>query len=173
MRNIREYRGKFPQLHHSVFVAPSATVIGNVEIGAGASVWYGAVVRGDVMPIRIGARTNIQDLSVLHGTTGEYGVEVGEDVTVGHRAILHGCTVGDGCLIGMGAIVLDGCVIGEGSLIAAGALLPPGTEVPPGSMVAGLPGKVVRELSDEEREQIRKGAGHYTELAEAYGDPTT
>lgn len=139
--------------------------MGDVHLGDGANVWYGSVLRGDVMPIRVGARTNIQDLTVVHVTSGEYPTHIGHDVTVGHRAIIHGCTVGDFCLIGMGAILLDGAEIGDYSLIGAGAVVTPGTKIPPGSLVLGSPGRVVRQVSDEEREGFVDSARHYVELA--------
>ncbi len=161
----RAFEGTVPELAEGAWVAPGADVIGNVSLGRDASVWYGCVLRGDVMPIEIGARTNIQDVCVVHVTSGEASTTIGADVTVGHRAILHGCTVEDHCLIGMGAILLDDVVIGEYSLVGAGALLTPGTVVPPGSLVLGAPAKVVRELTEEERRSIDESAEHYVELA--------
>jgi len=151
-----------------VFLAETCAVIGDVEIGADASIWYGAVVRGDVMPIRIGARTNLQDNAVVHVTSDRYGTTIGSDCTIGHAAIIHACTVEDFCLVGMGAIVLDGCVIGRGSFVGAGALVTPGTVIPPGSLVLGSPAKVKRPITDAEREQIEYGAAHYVELARDY-----
>lgn len=151
-----------------VFLAETCAVIGDVEIGADASIWYGAVIRGDVMPIRIGARTNLQDNAVVHVTSDRYGTTIGSDCTIGHAAIIHACTVEDFCLVGMGAIVLDGCVIGRGSFVGAGALVTPGTVIPPGSLVLGSPAKVKRPITDGEREQIEYGAAHYVELARDY-----
>ena len=162
------YRGVMPTVPPSGFVAPTASVIGDVVIGLDSSVWYGAVIRGDVMPIRVGAQTSIQDNSVLHVTHGVAGTTVGDRVTVGHNVILHACTVADDSLIGMGSILLDGCRIGTGSLVGAGALVTPGTIIPPGSLVIGSPAKVKRPLTDKEREQIDYGAKHYVELARAY-----
>ena len=162
---IRPFGGKAPEIADDVFLAPDAVVIGDVRIGAGSSVWYGAVVRGDVHSIEIGERTNIQDLAVLHVTTGMFPLRIGSNVTVGHRAILHGCTVGDECLIGMGAIVLDGATIGNGSLVAAGAVVPVGTKVPPGMLVAGIPAQVKRPLRPEDLEKHRQSARHYEDLA--------
>lgn len=162
---VRPFNGKLPSVASDVFLAPDAVVIGEVTIGAGSSVWYGAVVRGDVHWIRIGERTNIQDLSVLHVTTGMHPLSVGSDVTVGHRAILHGCTVEDECLIGMGSIILDGATIGAGSLVAAGALVPVGMEVPRGALVAGVPAVVKRSLRPEDLERQRQSARHYQQLA--------
>ena len=165
---IRTFRGKTPQLDASVFVAENAAIIGDVVIGADSSIWYGTQVRGDVMPIRIGARTSIQDNSVVHVTSDFSGTDIGSDCTVGHNAIIHACTVEDFCLIGMGSILLDGCRIGTGSLVGAGALVTPGTHIPPGSLVLGSPAKVKRPLTDKEREQIDYGGKHYVELARAY-----
>src|SRR5580765_2594320 len=165
---IRGYAGKKPVLGAGVFVAETAAVIGDVVIGAESSIWYGTVVRGDVMPIRIGARTSIQDNTVIHTTAGKYGTTIGDDCTIGHAAIIHACTVEDFCLIGMGAILLDGCRIGRGSLVGAGALVTPGTDIPPNSLVIGSPAKVKRPVNATEREQIEYGAKHYVELARRY-----
>lgn len=150
-----------PRLGANVFVAENATVVGDVELADGASVWYGAVIRGDVAPIRIGARTNIQDLVCIHATGGVSETEIGEDVTVGHSAVLHGATIRARALIGMGAIVLDGAVIGEEALVAAGAVVPPGMVVSPRTLVRGAPAKVVRELSPEEARAGKHGADNY------------
>jgi carbonic anhydrase/acetyltransferase-like protein (isoleucine patch superfamily) len=162
---VRPFQASKPVIAADVFIAPTAVVIGDVQIGAGSSVWYGAVIRGDVHWIRIGERTNIQDLSVLHVTTGTAPLKIGSDVTVGHRAILHGCEVEDECLIGMGAIVLDGAKIGTGALVAAGALVPVGMKVPPGVLVAGIPAQVKRSLQPEDLERQRQSARHYRDLA--------
>jgi carbonic anhydrase/acetyltransferase-like protein (isoleucine patch superfamily) len=139
-----------------------------VVIGANSSVWYGTVIRGDVMPIRVGERTSIQDNTVIHVTSDFSGTIIGSDCTVGHSAIIHACTVEDFCLIGMGSIILDGARIGRGSLVGAGALVTPGTDIPPGSLVVGSPAKVKRPVNDKEREQIAYGAQHYVELAQRY-----
>ena len=165
---IRAYAGKRPELGRGVFLAETCAVIGDVVIGEESSIWYGTVVRGDVMPIRIGARTSIQDNSVIHVTSDFSGTEIGSDCTIGHNAIIHACTVEDFCLIGMGSILLDGAVIGRGSLVGAGALVTPGTVIPPGSLVVGAPAKVKRPINDKEREQIAYGAQHYVELARRY-----
>jgi len=165
---IIPFEGHAPALADGVFVAPDATVLGQVTLGAGASVWYGCVLRGDVGRITVGPRTNIQDLSVIHVTTDEWDTHVGADVTVGHRVILHGCTVGDRVLVGMGAIVLDGVEIGDECLVGAGSLVTPGTRVPAGSLVLGAPGKVVRPLSAHERKAFIEQAQHYVELAERH-----
>jgi len=165
---LRSFGGRRPQLGTNVFIAENAAVIGDVVLGDEASIWYGVTVRGDGMPIRIGARTNVQDNAVVHHTTDQFGAFIGNDCTIGHGAIIHACTVEDLCLVGMGAIVLDGARIGRGSLVGAGALVTPGTVIPPGSLVIGSPAKVKRPLNDKEREQIDYGAKHYVELARTY-----
>ena len=165
---VRTFAGKTPQLGRGVFLAETSSVIGDVVIGDESSIWYSTTVRGDVMPIRIGARTSIQDNTVIHVTSDFSGTIIGSDCTVGHSAIIHACTVEDFCLIGMGSILLDGARIGTGSLVGAGALVTPGTDIPPGSLVIGSPAKVKRPLNDKEREQIRYGAAHYVELARRY-----
>ncbi len=142
------------------WVADNATVIGNVTLEEDASVWFGAVVRGDNEPIVIGARTNIQDGTVLHTDPG-FPMTIGADCTIGHMVMLHGCTIGAGALIGIGAVVLNGAKIGEGALIGAGALIPEGKEIPPRSLVVGSPGKVIRELTAENVERVKRGAAHY------------
>jgi gamma-carbonic anhydrase len=168
---IRNHAGKRPQIGKGVFLAETCAVIGDVVIGDESSIWYSTVVRGDVMPIRIGARTSIQDNTVIHVTSDFSGTTIGDDCTVGHSAIIHACTVEDFCLIGMGSILLDGCVIGRGSLVGAGALVTPGTVIPPGSLVIGSPAKVKRPVNEKERESIAYGARHYVELSRAYLDP--
>lgn len=160
-----DFEGVFPVTEQGVYVAGGARVIGDVRLGAHSSVWYNSVLRGDVCPITIGRRTNIQDLSMIHVTSGQFETLVGDEVTVGHRAILHGCQIGDRCLIGMGATILDGAIIEPECLIAAGSLIPPGMRVPSGSLVMGSPGRVKRELGDEERQNIVASAHHYVELA--------
>ena len=165
---IRAHDGKRPELGAGVFLAETAAVIGDVVIGDESSIWYGTVLRGDVMPIRVGARTSIQDNTVVHVTSGVSGTTIGSDCTIGHAAIIHACTIEDGCLIGMGSIVLDGARIGRGSLVGAGALVTPGTDIPPGSLVLGSPARVKRAIDDKEREQIAFGATHYVELARRY-----
>ena len=165
---VRGHAGKTPMLGKGVFVAENAAIIGDVVIGDESSIWYATTVRGDVMPIRIGARTSIQDNTVIHVTSDFSGTEIGDDCTIGHSAIIHACTVESFCLIGMGSILLDGARIGTGSLVGAGALVTPGTNIPPGSLVIGSPAKVKRPLDEKEREQIRYGAAHYVELARAY-----
>jgi len=162
------FHGVSPVCHDSVFVAEGAMVIGDVEIGEGSSVCYHTVIRGDIHRIRIGQRTNVQDQCTLHVTRRDPLV-VGDEVTIGHRAVVHGCTVEDLCLIGIGAVVLDGAVIGRGSVIGAGAVVPPGTAVPPHSLVLGVPGKVVRNLGPGSADGNRVTAVSYVELARAYG----
>ncbi|NLW17967.1 MAG: gamma carbonic anhydrase family protein [Firmicutes bacterium] len=151
------------KIHEDTFVAPSADVIGDVTVGAGSSIWYQAVLRGDMAPIIIGEQSNIQDGCLVHVAT-DYPVRVGNYVTVGHGAILHGCTVEDGVLIGMGAIVLDGAVIGEGSIIGAGALIPEGKVIPPRSLVVGVPGKIIRQLDDAKAAELIAHAEKYAKL---------
>ena len=165
---VRTFAGKTPAIGRGAFLADTCAVIGDVVIGDESSIWYGTVIRGDVMPIRIGARTSIQDNTVIHVTSDFSGTTIGDDCTVGHAAIVHACTVEDFCLIGMGSIILDGAVIGRGSLVGAGALVTPGTVIPPGSLVVGSPAKVKRPINEKEREQIAYGAQHYVELARHY-----
>jgi len=158
---IRSHRGKTPQIAPSAYVDPQAVIIGDVVIGEHSSIWPGAVVRGDCHWIRIGARTSIQDLCVLHVESGQYGLTVGDNVTVGHRVILHGCTVASNCLIGMGSIILNDAKIGEHCIIGAGALILEHQEIPPGSVVLGSPGKVRRAITDADRQHIARSAEHY------------
>lgn len=165
---ISKFEDKFPVLHPSVFVADSAEVIGDVEIGEDSSIWFGSVVRGDVNYIRIGARTNIQDNSVIHVSGGTHPTVLGDEITVGHRVLLHGCTVDNRCLIGMGAILMDGVHVGEECLVGAGSLLTPGTIVPPRSLVIGSPARVKRELNAEEIAFLDRSWRNYTELKLRY-----
>jgi carbonic anhydrase/acetyltransferase-like protein (isoleucine patch superfamily) len=165
---IRRHDGHTPILGMHVFLAETCAVIGDVVIGDESSIWYSTVVRGDMMPIRIGARTSIQDNTVVHITGGRFGTTIGDDCVVGHGAVIHACTVEDRCLIGMGSIILDGARIGSGSFVGAGALVTPGTDIPPGSLVLGSPAKVRRPINAQEREQIAYGAAHYVELARRY-----
>jgi gamma-carbonic anhydrase len=157
-----------PSFDESVWIAPTAVVVGDVTLGNDASVWYGAMLRGDVHYIRIGARSNVQDLAVVHVSRGTHPCVLGADVTVGHSAIVHGCTIEDDCLIGMGAVVLDGAVIGAGSIVGAQALVTRDTIVPPRSLVLGAPARVVRELSGAEVDATRANAKHYVRLARMY-----
>jgi gamma-carbonic anhydrase len=165
---IRTFGGKRPVIGRGVYLAETCAVIGDVEIGEDSSIWYGTTIRGDVMPIRIGARTSVQDNTVVHVTSGKFGTTIGSDCTIGHAAIIHACVVEDFCLIGMGSILLDGARIGHHSLVGAGALVTPGTDIPPFSLVIGSPAKVKRVIDDKEREQIEYGAAHYVELARRY-----
>ncbi len=160
--------GATPRLHPGAWCAPGSVVVGDVEIGPDSSVWYGSVVRGDVHGIRIGARTNLQDLAIVHVTTGRFAARIGDEVTIGHRAVVHGCTVGDGALIGIGAIVLDGAEVGREALVGAGSVVTPGTRVPEGAVAVGVPARVVRELSPEERREQRARALAYVETARAH-----
>ena len=158
---LRPYRSIHPTVHPSAFVDVSAQVIGDVHIGSESSVWMNVVVRGDVHYIRIGARTNIQDLTMVHVMRDTSPTVIGDNVTIGHSAVVHGCTIEDRCLIGMGAILLNGCVVGTGSIVAAGTLVPEGMAIPPGSMVMGVPGKVRRVLTPEEDASIKWYADNY------------
>jgi len=165
---IRSYKGIKPTIPASCYIDESAQIIGDVVLGEHASVWMNAVVRGDVYAIRIGAYSNVQDCSILHGMKEKYGVFLGEYVTVGHSVTLHGCTIEDRCLIGMGAIILNGARIGAGSIIAAGTLIPEKTVVEPGSLWLGSPGKFRRKLKQEEQETIMEYAKNYLGYKEAY-----
>ncbi len=165
---IQPYRGVMPSIHPSVFVVDSADVIGDVTIAAESSIWYQAVIRGDVNTIQIGERTNVQDGCLLHVRHERYPLVVGSEVTLGHGAILHACTVADRCLIGMGAIVLDNARINSYTLVAAGAVVTGGAEFPEGVLIAGVPAKVVRRLSEEERTSIRQSALNYLDYVRTY-----
>jgi len=154
-----------PRVDPSAWVAPGAVVVGDVRLEEDVSIWYGCVLRGDVNWIRVGARSNIQDGSILHVTRHRYTTEVGQEVTVGHRAVVHGCRIGDGALIGIAAVVMDGAEVGEGALVGAGALVTPGKSIPPRSLVIGSPARVVRTLEDDELEAQRLRTLHYVELA--------
>ena len=164
---VARYLGSNPQIHSSAFVAGNATVIGDVQLGEESSVWYQCVLRADINRIVIGRGSNIQDGAVVH-LADEFGVEVGEYVTVGHKAILHACTIGDEVLVGMNAVVLDGAEIGARSIIGAGALVTGGKKFPPGSLILGSPAKVVRELSVEDQAGIRVWADRYVQLSREY-----
>ena len=157
----------FPEVATSAWVAPGAYVIGDVHLGEESSVWYGAVLRGDTEPIRVGARTNIQDGCVLHADPG-YPATVGDDCVVGHNAIVHGCEIESGCLVGMGATILNGAKVGEGSIVAAGAVVPEGKEFPPRSLIVGIPAKHVKDLSEEQTADIARGVREYVERAASH-----
>ncbi len=162
------YDGKAPRVAPSAFLAEGSVVAGDVEIGEHSSVWFGTVVRGDVNHVRIGARTNLQDQAVVHVTGRTHPTVIGDDVTVGHRAVLHGCTVKDRCLVGIGAIVLDGAVVGPDAMVGAGALVPPGMVVPSGKLVLGAPAKVKRDLTPDEVAFLRTSAANYAGYAARY-----
>ncbi len=161
------FKDNLPQVNDSNFIAETASVIGRITLGEDANIWFGAVLRGDVEPISIGARTNVQDNAVVHASSG-FKTVIGSDVTIGHNAIVHACTIGDKVLVGMGAIILDGAIIGEETIIGAGALIPPGKIIPPRSMVMGSPGKVVRTLSDSEVAGLKASARQYVSYAQEY-----
>ncbi|HEC14891.1 MAG TPA: gamma carbonic anhydrase family protein [Rhodospirillales bacterium] len=171
---ILPYKGVLPRIGAGVFIAPGAVVIGDVEIGADCGIWFGAVVRGDVNEIRIGARTNIQDGTIIHVSSGRVGkapklaTYIGSDVTVGHKAVLHACSIGDGAFIGMGATVMDGAVVEEGAMVAACALVTPGKRVGSGQLWAGAPARFVRRLGDDDRKSITDSVPHYCRLARTY-----
>src|SRR5215470_10121826 len=160
--------GVAPVVDPSAYVQSSARVIGDVHIGSESSVWFHAVIRGDGHHVRIGARTNIQDNATIHVTTARHPTLIGDDVTVGHNAVLHGCTIGSRCLIGIGAIVLDRCAIGDDCLIGAGALLTPGTTVEAGQLVLGNPARVVRPITEAERQHLVRSAAGYVANAARY-----
>jgi carbonic anhydrase/acetyltransferase-like protein (isoleucine patch superfamily) len=162
------FGGATPKLGAGVYIAPNATVIGDVVLGDESSVWFSTVIRGDVYPIRIGARTNIQDGSVVHVTGGVAKTTIGDEVTVGHMVLLHGCTVGNRCLIGMGSVILDGAEIGDECVVAAGSLVTPRTKIPPRTMVMGRPAKAVRAVTDKDMELVWAGRDNYLELARKY-----
>ena len=158
------YGDRRPEIHPSAFVAPGAYLIGKVRIGEGSSVWYGAVLRGDLDEILVGERTSVQDNAVVHMDAG-FPVSIGDDCVVGHAAVVHGCEIGDRCLIGMNATVLTGAKIGEGSVVAAGAMVPEGREYPPRSLIVGVPAKRVKEVTEEQTKDIARGARSYVERA--------
>lgn len=164
MKQILAFENHTPAVHSSAFVAPTAVIIGAASLGADSSAFYGVVMRADTNSISVGERSNLQDNVVLHADPG-YPTVVGDDVSVGHGAVVHGCTIENECLIGMSATIMNGAVVGAGSLVAGGAVVLEGTIIAPGSLVAGVPAKVRRELSAEEREHIRQNAGNYVLLA--------
>lgn len=165
---ILRYRDKTPDIDETAFIAGGASVIGDVVIGKDASIWFGCVLRGDVNYIRVGARTNVQDLTVIHVNHGAQPTIVEEDVTVGHRVLLHGCRVKSGALIGMGAILLDDVVVEERAFVAAGSVVSPGTIVPSGKLARGIPARVVRDLTEEELKGLEEAASHYCEIKDDY-----
>jgi carbonic anhydrase/acetyltransferase-like protein (isoleucine patch superfamily) len=165
-RKLFQYKDLFPDIHPSVFIAPGVKIVGDVSIGENSSVWYNAVIRGDVHYVKIGEMTNIQDCSMLHVTNGRFPLNIGNKVTIGHSVKLHGCTLQDLCLIGIGAIVLDGAVVETNSMVAAGALVKPNFVVPSGKLVAGVPAKIVRDLTDEEILDFESSAMRYKKYTE-------
>jgi len=164
---IREFKGKKPVIHETAYVDPAATVIGEVEIGEGSSVWPGAVIRGDRSPIRIGKNTSVQDNVTLHSTKG-YPVEIGDKVTVGHNCVIHGCRIEGPALIGMGAVLMNGVVVGKHCIVGAGAVLTEGMKFEDGRIIIGLPAKPVKEVSEEQRRFMEEKAESYARLAEEY-----
>ena len=164
---VRPFAGTAPWIAPSAWLAPGAVVVGDVRIGADSAVFYRAVLRADCASITIGERSNLQDGVVVH-VDDEFPTVVGDDVSVGHAAVLHGCTIGDGCLIGMSSTVMSGAVVEPGAMVAAGALVTPGKVVPSGTLAAGVPARVVRDLTDAEKEHLRHNAEHYLELAAAH-----
>lgn len=162
------YQGVRPRLGERVYLAPNAFVSGDVEIGDDVSFWFGAVARGDVNSIEIGERSNIQDGAILHVSYREHRLVIGAEVIIGHAAVVHGCTIGDGALIGIGACVLDGAVVEAGAQVGAGAVVPPGARVPAGDLVLGVPARVMRSLTDAERETNSEAAARYVALKERY-----
>ena len=165
---IRPFGGKTPQVAADAFVAHSADVIGDVAVGPRSSIWYGAVLRGDVESIRIGSDTSIQDNTVIHVDSSGFATVVGNRVTVGHSVVLHGCRIGNDALIGIGSIVLNGAEVGEGAIIGAGSVVTPGTKVPPGMLALGSPARVKRPVTDEEKRHNRLGVEHYVKLGKEH-----
>src|SRR5690606_40667394 len=168
MSFILPFGDKHPVIRPDVFIAPNATVIGDTEIGAGSSIWFGCVLRGDVNAIRVGERTNIQDGCVVHVTRAKFGTVIGSGVTIGHLALIHGCTLEDNCFVGMQAIVLDGCEIEREGMLAAGAMLTPGKRVGRGELWGGRPARLMRRLDADELRNIHDAAAHYARLGAAY-----
>ncbi|TGK60168.1 gamma carbonic anhydrase family protein [Leptospira wolffii] len=166
--NILEYMGKRPVIGEEVFLAPGSQVVGDVIIGKNSSIWFQTLIRGDVNYIRIGENVNIQDMTVVHVSKDHHPVEIGNNVSIGHRAVIHGCKLRDNSFVGMGAILMDGVELGEYAFVAAGAMVTPGKIIPPGSMVMGSPGKVVREITDKERQMIEKTTANYVNYKNNY-----
>lgn len=165
---IRWYKGIVPKIDPTAFIEETAVVIGDVMIGSECSVWFNAVIRGDVHYIRIGNRTNVQDLSMLHVTHDTYPLTIGDEVTIGHHVVLHGCTIRNRVLVGMGAIIMDGAIIGEECIVGAGSLVTERTDVPPSSLIIGSPARVKRPLTEQERNWIRESAANYVQYASQY-----
>lgn len=167
---IKNFQDKQPKIHESVFIAETAVVIGDVEIGKDSSVWYGCILRGDVNHIRIGERVNIQDASVIHVSKQTHPTVLEDEITVGHRVTLHGCHIESNCLLGINSVILDGARIGRNSLVAAGSLVTPNTQIPEGSLVMGSPAKVKRALSADEIKDLEKFWRNYVEYSQLYRD---
>ena len=165
---ILPYEGRSPRIHESCYIAPDCVIVGDVTIGAESSVWFKAVIRGDINYIKIGSYTNVQDGCIIHVTGGTSPSEIGDHVVMGHGALIHGCRIEDGCLIGMGSIILDDSIVGEGSLIAAGSVVKPGTIVPPNSMMAGNPAVLKRTVSQEEMKRFTEWAKDYRGYSKEY-----
>jgi carbonic anhydrase/acetyltransferase-like protein (isoleucine patch superfamily) len=165
---IFQFENKIPQIHETVFVEESAKVIGDVSIGEGSSIWFHCVVRGDVHYIKIGKRTNIQDLTMIHVTTNTHPTEIGDEVTIGHHAVIHGCKISNRCLIGMSSVILDGAHIAAGCMVAAGSLVPPGFQCEEGMLILGSPAKAIKKVGEKEMKMIETGWSHYQELAQKY-----
>jgi len=165
---ILPFRGHLPRIAASAFVAPTAAIIGDVVIGEEASVWFGCTLRGDINSIRVGARSNLQDGTVVHVDRDRFAIHIGADVTIGHAAVIHACTLEDGCFVGIGAVVMDGALVESGAMVAAGALVTPGKRVPAGEVWAGRPARRLRLLSAEERANLTDIAGRYVALAREY-----
>ena len=166
---IRTFKNLKPQIHPTAFITNDAIIIGDVEIGEDSSVWFGSIIRGDVNYIRIGARTNIQDGTIIHVSSETHSTVLEDEITVGHRVVLHGCHVESRCLIGIGAIVMDGARVGRESLVGAGSLVTPGTQIPPRSLVLGSPARVKRRLNDNELALLDRSWRNYVELKREYG----
>lgn len=165
---IKGFRGKFPKVDKTVYVASSAELIGEVEVGENSSIWNGVVLRGDMHYIKIGKNSSVQDNSVMHGTADDYPTIVGNNVTIGHGAVVHGCKIGDNCLIGMGAIILEGAEIGDWCIIGAGSVVTEGSRIPDESIVLGVPGKVVGKVTEEHKKRIEKNRKAYLVLKNEY-----
>ncbi len=164
---IVKFKEKEPDIATDTFIAENASIIGDVSVGKGASVWFGAVVRGDLAGIRIGNRSNVQDNAVIHVDTNAPTI-IGDDVTIGHNAVVHACKIGNSCLIGMGAVVLSNAIIGDESVVGAGAIVTENKKFPPRSLIIGAPARVIRSLTDEDVKRVRENATHYVELSRAY-----
>ncbi|PJZ70375.1 gamma carbonic anhydrase family protein [Leptospira perolatii] len=170
--SILEYMGKIPEIHDSVFLAPGSQVVGDVKIGKDSSIWFQTLIRGDVNYIRIGENVNIQDMTVVHVARDVYPVEIGNNVSIGHRAVIHGCILKDNSFVGMGATLMDGVELGEYAFVAAGSLVTPGKKIPPGTLAMGSPAKVVREITEKEREMITRTTMNYIKYKNNYlSDP--